>query len=343
MDTNPNIPNNDIEIDIKDLFMALWRRKVFIICITLIFGLLAGLFSKFVITPVYHSKLNIVINMPKIYHTKYGDFTLPITTNQQYIDLILSNDILLKTIEDMEFKNITLEGLRDKITIGTVANVANVEHNNFEVKVAASTPAEAKELAQTLFNNYVEFLDMMTIDNAINYFIDFYTVSLQSLKVTLESNQAILLKNEELLRNTPQTINQKEAMEEIQEITDITEFVVLENIINPNYTNIETNIISIKQSVIETENNIKIYSKYLEELDREKSKVLSYYETGNYEQLEDNVVSVTASNIYLPSNPVVPARKTSPSNMKNAVLGAFLGGVLAILIALIKEFWFNKD
>ncbi len=343
MDTNPNTMTNDGEIDLRRLFMALWRRKVFIICITLIFGILAGLFSKFVISPVYRSNLNIVINMPEIYHTKYGDYTYPITSNQQYMDLIVNNDILLKTIEDMEYDDVTLEDLRNRIVVGIVAVAANAEHNSFEVSVAAGSPTEAKKLAQTLYKNYIEFIDMMTVEGAINYYTDFYDISLKTLKDELESNHAILLKNNELLAITPQTINQKDAMEEIQKLTDTTEYIVLENIINPNYTAIESTIISIKQSIIDIENNISKYTKYLDELDQVKSKVLAYNESGDFEQLDGSFVSASKSNIYLISEPVAPNQKTSPSNIKNAIIGAMLGGMLAVFIALIREYWFKEE
>lgn len=102
------------EIDLRELFMVLWKKKVTIICITLIAAIITGLISVFLITPVYHSRLRIIINMPETYHTKYGDYTLPITSNEQYINLITTNEILLHTIEDMEYDVETnIESIRE--------------------------------------------------------------------------------------------------------------------------------------------------------------------------------------------------------------------------------------
>ena len=81
-----NIQNSKYELDLKELFLALWRHKIFIICTTLITAFITGLISVYLLSPVYHSKLNIIINMPEVYNTKYGDYTLPITSNDQYIN-----------------------------------------------------------------------------------------------------------------------------------------------------------------------------------------------------------------------------------------------------------------
>jgi len=85
-----NVQYNENEIDLKELFMALWKQKILIISFALIAAILAGIFSMFILSPVYDTKLNIVISMPEKYTTKYGEYKLPITTNDQYINLITS-------------------------------------------------------------------------------------------------------------------------------------------------------------------------------------------------------------------------------------------------------------
>jgi capsular polysaccharide biosynthesis protein len=346
MDKNQmNMQNPEEEISLKELFLALWRQKILIISITLIAAILTGAFSVFVLSPVYHSKLNIVMNMPEIYTTKYGDYTLPLTTNQQYINLITSNNVLVNTMKDMGYdaKGMTLEDLREKITIGPMTATANEEQNSFEVKVAAGNPEEARKLAKSLYSNYVEFLDVMTAEGAAEYYYNDFSVKIRSSLVELETNQKLLEKNEELLSKTPQTINQKEAAKEIKNSAGMHDFVILENIINPNYTQLELDIIENKQMINTIENTIELYKTYLEELDKFKVEIAQYYETGEFTELQSNIVSVSKTNISLPSEPVAPTRKTSPSNTKNVIIGAFLGGMVSVLIALIKEFWFKKE
>ena len=84
---------------------------------------------------------------------------------------------------------------------------------------------------------------------------------------------------------------------------------------------------------------MRIHNEYLAELDGLKSKVNSYKESGDYSNLETDFVRVTKTNIYLPSEPIVPSQKTSPSNSKNVIIGALLGGMVAVFVVLIREYW----
>jgi capsular polysaccharide biosynthesis protein len=345
MDEQHVVQMDEEEISLKELFLALWKQKVVIISITLIMALLTGIISVFFIPPAYHSKLNIIIHMPETFHTKYGDYTLPITSNDQYINLITSNDILIQTVDAMGYdtNEVTIEKLRERITIGAIAKTNGMEQNSFDVTVEAGNPLEAQQLAQALFDNYMEFIDVTTVEGALNHFTTQFTTSLKSLQVSLDTTQKLLAKNEELLAETPQTINQKEAMNEIESQVDAGEFIVLENVINPNYTKVENDIIGNKQAINSIENSIRVQNEYLVELDSMRDRLSAYYETGDFKGLQSNMVSVTKSNIYLPSAAVVPSRKTSPSNAKNVILGTLLGGMVGVLAAFIKEYWFKKN
>lgn len=337
-----DVQNREAEIDLKELFMALWKRKIMIVSVALIGAILAGLFSIFILSPVYDSKLNIVVSMPETYITRYGEYKLPITTNEQYIDLIISNDVLIKTIKDMGYnsEDVTLESLKGRISIGkATAKAVDVVQNNFEVTVSAGGPKEALKLAQTLYDNYIEFADVMTKERAINYYINHFKVDKNSQDILLKSAREILKKNEELLAKTPETINQKDAM---SQVTNTKDFVVLENIINPNYTKIENDIILKNQEINTIEDTIRTDIENLAQLDIEKKAIDKYYEIGKEAKLDSSLIGVVETSIYLPSPPVAPTQKTSPSNARNAAIGLILGGMLACGIALIREYWFKK-
>ena len=331
------------EISLQELFMALWKQKILIIAITLIAGLVTGIISVFAITPVYHAKLNIIMNMPETHNTKYGDYTLPISSNEQYINLITTNSILSNTISDMGYnqQDVSIESMRDKISI-TQTDSKNAVQNSFYISVASDNPEEARRLAESLYKNYLVFIDVMIAEGATEYFHNYYSVQLKSLEVELRSNEELLAKNTELLNSTPMTIDQREAMKEILSSDNIADYIVMGNIINPNYTDLELDIIGIKQEIDSIENTLNIYNVYLTELEEKRSEIAKYYESGEFAELNDNIVRITKSNIYLPSDPVAPSNKTSPSNLRNVIIGALLGAIVSVLIALIKEYWFTK-
>lgn len=345
MDENQtNIQNFGEGIDIGELVRAIWKRKIMIISITLLAAILAGLYSVFIISPVYDTKLNIVISMPETYTMKYGIYKLPITTNQQYINLIKSNDVLVNTIRDMKYNSgeMTIEKLQKGISIGIVNSTANIVQNSFDVTVSADNAEESLKLAQSLYSNYIEFLEVMTKGRAITSFYNSITVGLESMEVSLNSDKKILLKNKELLANTPQTINQKEAMNAIQsQSTNIRDYVILENIINPNYTKIEGDIVAGEQLINNIEDLINVNKGYLAELDEEKTALADYYKTGKI-KLDSHLMGVVESSVYLASPPVAPTDKTSPSNSANIIIGAALGGMIGVMIALVKKYWFKE-
>lgn len=333
------------EIDLRELIMALWKRKKMIICLTLAIALIASIFSMFAISPVYKTKLNIVISMPETYNTRYGEYKLPITTNQQYINLIKSNDVLIHTINDMKYNSneVSLEGLRDRIFITeNDAKTGNI--NSFEVTVASDNPEESLKLTQTLYSNYLDFLDAMTKERAVNYYINLFNVQLKSLGNTLENTKEILKRNEELLSQTSQFISGGQSNLEIQtQLTTSSNYVVPLYTINPNYIKIENDIIENKQSINNIESSIIKYNDYLDELDDEIVAINKYYRTGETEILESSVIGVVGTYVYLPSPPVAPTHKASPNNVLNTAIGVVLGGILGIMAALVQEYWIKAE
>jgi capsular polysaccharide biosynthesis protein len=341
-----NIQYYEDEIDLRELIMALWKRKKMIISLTLVIAILAGIFSVFVLSPVYETKLSIVISMPETYATRYGEYKLPITTNDQYINLFISNDVLINTIRDMEYNTdeVTVEKLKEKVTISTSITKTNTVQNSFEVTVSADNPEESLKLAQTLYDNYIEFMDVMTKERAVSYFINDFSMDIKSQENQLDGVKEILKKNEELLAATPQAIAKGNANMEIQtQLTSNSDYVIPVDTVNPNYIKIENDIIGNKQAINDIENKIRLNSRYLEELNKEKSALIKYYETGQAEKLESSVIGVVETSVYLPSPPIAPTQKTSPSNALNTIIGAVIGGMLGVMVALFMEYWFKEE
>ncbi|MBP1924253.1 capsular polysaccharide biosynthesis protein [Sedimentibacter acidaminivorans] len=340
-----NVQCYEDEIDLRELIMALWKNKIMIISFTLVVAILAGIFSMFVLSPVYDAKLNIVISMPETYSTRYGEYKLPITTNEQYINLITSNNVLVNTIKDMGYNDqeVTLEKLRKRISIGkSDAKTGNVQ-NSYEITVSADNPQESLKLAQALYDNYMEFMDVMTKERAVASYYNEFTVNIKSYENSLDSVKEILKRNEELLAQTPQIIAKGEANLEIQtQLTNTTDYVIPVDTVNPNYIKIEGDIVGNKQSINSIENSIRVNNKYLEELDKEKKAIAKYYETGRAMPLESSVIGVVETSIYLPSPPFAPSQKTSPSNAMNVAIGIVLGGMIGVMVALFREYWFKN-
>jgi len=333
------------EIDLKELVMSLWKNKKMIISFTLIFAIIAGIFSMFVLSPVYDAKLNIIISMPEKYDTRYGEYILPITTNEQYINLITSNNVLVNTIKDMGYTvpEITLEGLKKRISIGKSDAKTGTVQNSYDITVSADNPEESLKLAQTLYKNYIEFMDVMIKERVVSTYYNSFNVSIKTLDNSLNSTKEILKKNEELLAQTPQIIAKGEAnLEILSKLTDSSGYVIPVDTVNPNYIKVEGDIVFNKQTIDGIENSIRMNNLFIEELEKEKKSIAKYYETGRAAPLESGIIGVIETSIYLPSPPAAPSQKTSPRNSMNVAIGLVLGGMIGVMVALFKEYWFKK-
>ncbi|MGB4661073.1 MAG: hypothetical protein WBI07_18020, partial [Mobilitalea sp.] len=98
-----------------------------------------------------------------------------------------------------------------------------------------------------------------------------------------------------------------------------------------------------KQILYDTEDIISKDKILLEELSSIKTTINTFEETEDFELLKGNVLGLNKSNINLPSKPIAPSRKTSPSNTKNAAIGGMFGCIIGAFIVLIKEYWFKKN
>lgn len=327
-----NVQSNEIEIDLRELLQVLLKKKVMIISFSIVSAILAGLISVFLIIPVYNTDLKIDVNIPETYTTKYGEYKLPVSTNGQYLRLIISNDVLINTMKDMGYergKNNTISDLKEKITLGDI-DFRNSTQNVFDVKVSEKSPEESLKFAKMLYKNYIEYVDMLTRDRAVSHYYDGFSANLKAQETLLESTKQILKKNEEVLAKTPETISQSS-------LANTGNNIVIENIINPAYTKLQESIVENKQLIITTEDTIRVFKQNIDELGNEKKIIDQYYETGIAEE-KSSVINIAKTNIYLLSTPIAPINKTSPSNALNVIIGLIFGGMVAIGVVLINKY-----
>ncbi len=328
----------DNEIDLKDLLIIIWKRKYTIIGITMVFAILTGIISVFFISPVYETSANIVINMPETYHTRYGDYTLPLSTNDQYFQLLKSNDVLLDTIEDME--------LEQKITLHQLSNMismkqADKDATSFTYVVSANTSEESFYLAKTLYDNYFEFVDTMLKEQAVNYFYNNFSVELLSSEKSLEKEQQLLKQNQELLAQITKEFKTAN-LDVIDYLGKDGNYILPEDTINPNYIKVEADAITNQQNINNLTSSIDITKQYLSQLEQEKENIQSYRENGKTEDNMIDMVNIVDSNIYMPSSLVAPTQKSSPRNMMNIAIGAVLGGMIGVFAVLFRAYWKNE-
>ncbi|MGG3557242.1 Wzz/FepE/Etk N-terminal domain-containing protein [Peribacillus frigoritolerans] len=148
-------------ISIKDIFKTLKKRWKLIMLLTLIAALISGSISYFLLTPVYQSSTQILVNQ------KQSENQLDSTQIRSNIDMINTYSVIIKSpailekvIDELELDQ-SVDQLSQKITINSQEN-----SQVFSLTVQDSNPAKAVEIANTVSSIFQkEIKDIMKVDN----------------------------------------------------------------------------------------------------------------------------------------------------------------------------------
>ncbi|MFP3510701.1 Wzz/FepE/Etk N-terminal domain-containing protein [Peribacillus sp. SIMBA_075] len=148
-------------ISIKDIFKTLKKRWKLIMLLTLIAALISGSISYFLLTPVYQSSTQILVNQ------KQSENQLDSTQIRSNIDMINTYSVIIKSpailekvIEKLELDQ-SVDQLSEKITINSQEN-----SQVFSLTVQDTNPAKAVEIANTVSSIFQkEIKDIMKVDN----------------------------------------------------------------------------------------------------------------------------------------------------------------------------------
>ncbi|MGG3495336.1 Wzz/FepE/Etk N-terminal domain-containing protein [Peribacillus simplex] len=148
-------------ISIKDIFKTLKKRWKLIMLLTLIAALISGSISYFLLTPVYQSSTQILVNQ------KQSENQLDSTQIRSNIDMINTYSVIIKSpailekvIDELELDQ-SVDQLSQKITINSQEN-----SQVFSLTVQDSNSAKAVEIANTVSSIFQkEIKDIMKVDN----------------------------------------------------------------------------------------------------------------------------------------------------------------------------------
>jgi capsular polysaccharide biosynthesis protein len=148
-------------ISIKDIFKTLKKRWKLIMLLTLIAALISGTISFFLLTPVYQSSTQILVNQ------KQADNQLDSNQIRSNIDMINTYSVIIKSpailgkvIDELELEQ-SVEQLSEKITISSQEN-----SQVFSLTVQDSNSSQAVEIANTVSETFQkEIKNIMNVDN----------------------------------------------------------------------------------------------------------------------------------------------------------------------------------
>lgn len=113
--------NEEIEIDLKEIFFLLLSRIWIIVASTLVFGVAAVIFTKAFITPIYSSQSMIYILTKTTSLTSLADIQMGTQLTADYEVLIKSRPVLEKVIENLKL-DLRYDELSGKVVVDSKTN-----------------------------------------------------------------------------------------------------------------------------------------------------------------------------------------------------------------------------
>lgn len=111
-----NFDDDEIEIDLLELLREFRRRIWIIMGVIVLFGGVAGAFSKFVLTPQFKSTAMVYILSKETTLTSLADLQIGSQLTKDYKIIVTSRRVLNQVIDEMEL-GLTYKDLKEKVTI----------------------------------------------------------------------------------------------------------------------------------------------------------------------------------------------------------------------------------
>ena len=141
MNENQNLSRDEVEIDLLELLMALRARILLLLASAFGAGIVAALFTHFLITPIYSSTSVLYILSSSTSLTSLADIQVGTQLTSDYEQLIQGRPIVEGVIEELNL-NRTYEQVLRQTTITNPSNTRIIK-----IKISDADPVLAKDMA----------------------------------------------------------------------------------------------------------------------------------------------------------------------------------------------------
>lgn len=141
-----NRENDEITIDLSELFMALWHKAHIIVLAGIAAALLAFIATKLFMTPMYTSETQMYVlsKQDGNANVTYSDLQTGTQLTKDYMELVKTDPVLEKVISETGI-DMTIDELKGHITVTTPTDTRITT-----IAVENEDPKKAKEIANSL-------------------------------------------------------------------------------------------------------------------------------------------------------------------------------------------------
>mgnify|MGYP000787723062 CR=1 FL=1 len=152
--------DNEIEIDLKDLFLEIISYWQWIILVTIATGAVAFAISRFMITPMYESTSELYVLSKSTSITSLADIQTGTSLTNDYMVVVEGRPVLEQVIVNLSL-NESYRSLKSKVTLNNPSN-----SRILEITVRDENPAMAKKIADEIADVGSTFIAAKMVQDA---------------------------------------------------------------------------------------------------------------------------------------------------------------------------------
>lgn len=157
------------ELDLKELFLIFWNRKIEILLITLIFVVIGIIYSYFYIDPVYKSSTTLILAQSSADIEQNGessitqtDLTLNSKLVSTYSEIMKRKYVLSKVVSNLGMSEQEIDAIKANVSVKAVSDTELIE-----ITVKNKNPEKAaliaNEIAKVFSEKVVEIYNISNI------------------------------------------------------------------------------------------------------------------------------------------------------------------------------------
>jgi len=158
--------DDEMEIDLREIFYALKKRIFMILAVGLLCGCLSCVYTKFFMTPVYTSTSSMLVLTKETTLSSLADLQMGSQLTKDYTVLTTSREVLQKVIENQEL-NISYKALKSCITLDnpTDTRILNVSVTYPDAEKAKAIVDELANVASSYIGDKMEVIPPKIIED----------------------------------------------------------------------------------------------------------------------------------------------------------------------------------
>lgn len=163
-----NKTNEEIEIDLKQIFFVVFDKLLLIIVVTILAGCITFMYSKFIVRPVYNSTTQIyVMSKSDDNKTTYTDLQTSNILTKDYQVIILSRPVMENVIADLDL-DMSIEELQAMISVEIVTDtrLINIDVESTDPWLARNIADCVKEISKEQIQKIMNIESVNTVEEA---------------------------------------------------------------------------------------------------------------------------------------------------------------------------------